>query len=317
MMRIVFMGTPAIAAQILDELAKRHEVAGVFTRPDAVRGRGSKTAPSEVKARALALGFPVYEHARFDDVAFSQLIALQPDVVCVVACGMLLPQRALDAPTFGCLNVHASLLPRWRGAAPTERAILAGDELAGISIMRMDSGLDTGDYCEQRSTPLAGKPLAQVENELAALGAEALLEVLDVLERGEEPTWTAQDESFVTYADKLGKGELDLDPALPATDNVRRVLASSEAHPARALIAERPCTVIAAMLVDDAELLEEAKDVAEGDVRWVRKRMLLGTSDGVFELLQVKPDGKRAMDAKAFAAGIRDIKNVNISWGRI
>lgn len=309
MMRVVFMGTPAIAATVLTAIAGKHEIVGVFTRPDAVRGRGKALVASDVKVAAEGLGVPVYTPERLDDDAMDLLASLDPDVICVVAYGVLLPSRVIDLPRHGCLNVHASLLPRWRGAAPIERAIMAGDELAGVSIMKMDEGLDTGDYCEQHSVDLDSKNVATLEGDLAELGAEALISVLDMLERSERPRWIAQDESLVTYAAKIEKGELDLDPELSSVENIRRVRASSDAHPSRAVIAYRTCNII------DGEACSTS--IACGSVLWANKKMLLGCAEGSIELKTVKPAGKREMDAKAFAAGIKDLQSNTLTWERL
>ena len=170
------MGTRRFAAEILDELADFHEIAAVYTRPDAVRGRGKALVPSPVKEVAERRGFPVRTPRTLRDAAvLSELAAFAPDVICVAAYGAILPKEVLDLPPFGCLNVHGSLLPRWRGAAPIERAILAGDEEIGVCIMAMEEGLDTGDYCVCRSLPAGSRTAAELTEELAALGASALL----------------------------------------------------------------------------------------------------------------------------------------------
>ncbi|RFT90937.1 methionyl-tRNA formyltransferase, partial [Adlercreutzia equolifaciens] len=245
-MRVVFMGTPRFAAEILDELAEFHEIAAVYTRPDAVRGRGKALVPSPVKEVAERRGFPVRTPRTLRDAAvLSELAAFAPDVICVAAYGAILPKEVLDLPPFGCLNVHGSLLPRWRGAAPIERAILAGDEEIGVCIMAMEEGLDTGDYCVCRSLPAGSRTAAELTEELAALGASALLTALAQAEGG-NLRWVAQDEALVTYAEKIAKGELNLDPAESAVANDRRVRASGAAHPARAVVAGRPLTVLAA-----------------------------------------------------------------------
>lgn len=169
-MRVVFMGTPRFAAEILDELAEFHEIAAVYTRPDAVRGRGKALVPSPVKEVAERRGLPVRTPRTLRDAAvLSELAAFAPDVICVAAYGAILPKEVLDLPPFGCLNVHGSLLPRWRGAAPIERAILAGDEEIGVCIMAMEEGLDTGDYCVCRSLPAGSRTAAELTEELAAL----------------------------------------------------------------------------------------------------------------------------------------------------
>ncbi len=165
-MRVVFMGTPAFAATILDDLAEQHDVAAVYTRPDAVRGRGKRLEPSPVKAAAERRGLRVLTPRTLrDEAAQRELASFAPDVICVAAYGAILPKEVLDIPRFGCLNVHASLLPRWRGAAPIERAILAGDEEAGVCIMRMEEGLDTGAYCVCRTARIDGKTAPELTDE--------------------------------------------------------------------------------------------------------------------------------------------------------
>ena len=304
-MRIVFMGTPAFAADILQSLIESHHgVVGCFTRPDAVRGRGKKLVFSPVKERAVQAGIPVYE--------FSS--SLCPDAVCVAAYGAILPKRVLDFPRFGCLNVHGSLLPRWRGAAPIERAILAADELTGIGIMRMEEGLDTGDVAEERSTSVFGKSADQLYSELAVLGGNALVKVLDLLEDGEPVSWHQQPDSGVTYAEKIEKGELDISPSLSASDAWRRVLSSSESHTCRCVIAGKSLSVLEAHPVSAGDC---PVSVARGEVAFVAKRLFLGCNDSILEVVTVKPDGKKPMEAKAFAAGIQGIKQGGIEWQEI
>ncbi|OUO88916.1 methionyl-tRNA formyltransferase [Gordonibacter sp. An230] len=312
-MRVVFMGTPCFAAAILENLAQQHEVAAVYTRPDAVRGRGRRLEASPVKASAERLGLPVRTPRSLRDEAVQrELAAFEPDVVCVAAYGAILPKEVLDLPRFGCLNVHASLLPRWRGAAPVERAILAGDEETGVCVMRMEEGLDTGAYCVCRTTSVAGKSADDLTEELADLGSHALLTALVRVERGAD-VWTEQDERRATYAEKVAKGELDLSPEAPARVLERRVRASSAAHPSRAVVAGRGLTVLSASEAEgDARALAEG--LAPGGVRFVGKRLLLGTAEGALEVLSCKPDGKQAMDAKAFAAGVHGIKDGNLTW---
>ena len=316
-MRVVFMGTPKLAADILVEIAQQHEVVCVYTRPDAVRGRGAKLEPSSVKAAAERLGIPVRTATSLRDAEEqAHLAELAPDAICVAAYGCILPREVLEIPRYGCLNVHASLLPRWRGAAPIERAILAGDEQTGVCIMRMEEGLDTGPYCVRRATEVEGKSAAELTDELANLGARALLTGLSVVEQsGAE--WTFQDDAAATYAEKLAKDELYPDPAEPAAAMVRKVLASSEAHPARAVIAGRSATVERVALPDDERAAALCDGLEQGAVRFAAKRLFLGTGDGAVEVLSLKPDGKKSMDARAFAAGIQGIKAGGCTWGRV
>lgn len=316
-MRVVFMGTPKLAADILVEIAQQHEVVCVYTRPDAVRGRGAKLEPSPVKAAAERLGIPVRTATSLRDAEEqAHLAELAPDAICVAAYGCILPREVLEIPRYGCLNVHASLLPRWRGAAPIERAILAGDEQIGVCIMRMEEGLDTGPYCVRRATEVEGKSAAELTDELANLGARALLTGLSVVEQG-GAEWTFQDDAAATYAEKLAKDELYPDPAEPAAAMVRKVLASSEAHSARAVIAGRSATVERVALPDDERAAELCDGLEQGAVRFAAKRLFLGTGDGAVEVLSLKPDGKKSMDARAFAAGVQGIKAGGCTWGRV
>lgn len=316
-MHVVFMGTPKLAADILVEIAQQHEVVCVYTRPDAVRGRGAKLEPSSVKAAAERLGIPVRTATSLRDAEEqAHLAELAPDAICVAAYGCILPREVLEIPRYGCLNVHASLLPRWRGAAPIERAILAGDEQTGVCIMRMEEGLDTGPYCVRRATEVEGKSAAELTDELANLGARALLTGLSVVEQG-GAEWTFQDDAAATYAEKLAKDELYPDPAEPAAAMVRKVLASSEAHPARAVIAGRSATVERVALPDDERAAALCDGLEQGAVRFAAKRLFLGTGDGAVEVLSLKPDGKKSMDARAFAAGVQGIKAGGCTWGRV
>lgn len=319
-MRVVFMGTPQLAATVLEELACHHQVVGVFTRPDAVRGRGKELVPSPVKALAQTLpGVPVFTPRTLrDEQVQQQLRDLRADVFVVAAYGAILPVQVLEIPPLGCLNVHASLLPRWRGAAPIERAILAGDSELGVCVMRMEEGLDTGDYCVCRSVPAGERNAVDLTDELANRGAQALLTALAHLEAG-VVQWVVQDPDKVTYAHKLEKGELNLTPEDSLVMASRKVRASSDAHPCRVTLANKGVTLLCAApcAEDDAAVLASAQQhgpLAPGSLRFAHKRLLLGMSDGVLEVLQCKPDGKKAMAAKDFAAGLQGIKNGTLTW---
>ncbi|MEC4272351.1 methionyl-tRNA formyltransferase [Adlercreutzia sp. R25] len=306
-MRVVFMGTPQFAAEILDEVAECHEVVAVYTRPDAVRGRGRALVPSPVKEVAERRGLPVRCPRTLRDAeALSELAAFKPDAICVAAYGAILPKEVLELPRYGCLNVHGSLLPRWRGAAPIERAILAGDEEIGVCIMAMEEGLDTGDFCVCRSVPAGALTAAELTDELAALGASALLTALAQAEAG-NLRWVAQDEAQVTYAEKIAKGELNLDPAEGASLAWRKVRASNEAHPAKCSIAGKTVTVLAASPAEGAT-------VPEGAAALIAKRLYLGFADGALEVTELKPDGKKAMAATAFAAGVPALRAGEGVW---
>lgn len=317
-MRVVFMGTPDFAACILDELKEQHEIVGVYTQPDAVRGRGKKLVPSPVKEVALGAGLDVHQPASLrapEEV--ERLRALKPDAICVAAYGKILPQDILDIPLYGCLNVHASLLPKYRGAAPIERAILAGDEQTGVCIMRMEAGMDTGDYCISRSCDIADTPCERITAELAEKGAYALLSAMYAIEQG-NVRWTKQDDAEATYAPKIEKGELNVDPETDATLNLRRIQASSAAHPSRCSIGGRGVTLVAARAVEgDDPAVADLGAIRPGQVLYRAKRLFMGCADGAFEVVEVKPDGKKEMPASAFASGIQGIKADDVIWERL
>lgn len=303
-LRVVFMGTPEFAVPSLEALALDHDVALVLTRPDAVRGRGRALVPSPVKARALELGLPVLEASRVTPEVMGALRDAAPDVICVAAYGCILPDDVLELAPGGCVNVHASLLPRWRGAAPIQRAILAGDAETGVSIMRIGHGVDTGAYCAQMSTPIGEKDAEALMAELARMGAELLVRTLPAVMAGTAP-WTEQDEALVTHAAKIDKAELLLDPAEGVRENALRVQASGDTAPARCVVAGRGARVCAARVGE--------RDVAPGAVAVARGRVWLGCADGALEVLRVKPEGKREMETAAWAAGLR---GDGLAWGR-
>ncbi|MFZ5653822.1 MAG: methionyl-tRNA formyltransferase [Pseudomonadota bacterium] len=212
-MRIVFAGTPAFAATHLQALlAAGHQVIAVYTQPDRRAGRGRQWSCSPVKALALEHGLPVCQPASLrDPAAQAGLAAWAPELMVVVAYGLILPPAVLDLPRLGCINVHASLLPRWRGAAPIQRAILAGDRETGIAIMRMDAGLDTGPLLAAARCPIAPDDTGgSLQDKLAALGPPLLLEVLAKLARGPLPA-QPQDEHLATYAPKIDRAEAAID----------------------------------------------------------------------------------------------------------
>lgn len=226
-LRILFAGTPDFAAHILDTLlASPYQLVGVYTQPDRPAGRGKKLTPSPVKQLALTHDLPVYQPVNFRaEPDRDQLSALKPDIMIVVAYGLILPQSVLDIPRLGCLNVHASLLPRWRGAAPIQRAIEAGDPETGVTIMQMDAGLDTGAMLVKRTTPISTDDTsATLHDRLARLGADALL---DALQQAANDTLRPepQDDAHACYAHKLLKDEGRLDWQQSADTLARRIQA--------------------------------------------------------------------------------------------
>lgn len=227
-MRIIFMGTPDFAVPALDALARAHEVVAVYSQPPRPGGRrGRELTPGPVHARALELGIevrhPVSLKGAEEKEAFA---ALQADVAVVAAYGLLLPRAVLDAPVHGCLNLHGSILPRWRGAAPIQRAILAGDEQTGVDIMQMEAGLDTGPVRASVRTAIAGKTTGALTSELAQLGADLIVRVLADL-----PAFppVQQPAEGITYAHKIDKAEARIDFTAPATQILRQILAFNPA----------------------------------------------------------------------------------------
>jgi methionyl-tRNA formyltransferase len=226
-LRLGFAGTPEFAVPALDALAaSAHAVVAVFTREDRAAGRGQKLRVSPVKQRALELGIEVHQPATFKDPAVSAaLAALELDALVVAAYGLILPRAALAAPRLGCLNIHASLLPRWRGAAPIQRAVLAGDRRTGITIMRMEERLDTGPMLAARAIDIAPEDTAgTLHDRLAGVGALLIRDTLDALASGSVPE-TPQPQTGVTYADKITKSEALIDWREDAAILARRVRA--------------------------------------------------------------------------------------------
>ncbi len=249
-LRIVFAGTPAFAARHLEALLARQEFApvAICTRPDRRAGRGRRQRDSAVKQCALQHGLPLLQPARLDEDAGRALAQLRPDLLLVVAYGILIPQHILDLPRYGCINVHASLLPRWRGAAPVEYAIAAGDRRSGISIMQMNAGLDTGDILLQRSCPIhpddSGDSLRE---RLADLGCQMLLEMLPALLAGTlHPT--PQEESGARNAARLSRAEARIDWGGEAAAIGRRIRAFYSANPCYTFLEDKRIGVLAAAL---------------------------------------------------------------------
>lgn len=227
-LRIVFAGTPEFASIHLQGLldAAEHDIIAVYSQPDRPAGRGKKLKPSPVKALALEHAIPVYQPVNFKDPADQQQLAdLQPDVMVVVAYGLLLPKVILETPRLGCINVHGSLLPRWRGAAPIQRAVEAGDKESGVVIMQMDEGLDTGDMLVTAGCEITDRDTsASLHDKLAELGISALNQTLRQLADGTAKP-VAQDDSLSCYAPKISKAEAAIDWRQPAIDIDRRIRA--------------------------------------------------------------------------------------------
>lgn len=226
-LRIVFAGTPEFAAEHLKALlASPHEIVAVYTQPDRPAGRGQKLMPSPVKQLALEHGIAVYQPVSLrNEEAQAELAALKPDLIVVVAYGLILPQAVLDIPRLGCINSHASLLPRWRGAAPIQRAVQAGDAESGVTVMQMEAGLDTGPMLLKVSTPISASDTGgSLHDRLAQLGPQAVLQAIAGLAAG-TLIGAVQDDALANYAHKLNKDEARLDFSRPAVELERLVRA--------------------------------------------------------------------------------------------
>ncbi len=302
-MRIIFMGTPAFAVPTLAELAKSpdHEVVAVFTRPDAKSGRGNKLRPTEIKVLAQEFGYDVFTpHTLRDPDVIDHIRSLEPDAIIVAAYGGILPAQVIEIPALGCLNVHGSLLPRWRGAAPIQRAILDGDDIAGVCIMQMEEGLDTGRYHTAGSVEVGSKTTDELTEQLAHIGAEGMLRALAQIEDGTYE-WTDQDEELVTYADKVSKDETLLRPGLTSREFLRRVQASSRRAPSRCVVCGKTVTIIQA---HPAEVV-----IPQGEVLLEKKHIYLGLKGRAVELDVVKPESKKEMQAMQWISGLQGVQS--------
>jgi len=309
MLRIAFAGTPEFAVPALDALASSpHTLVGVLTQPDRPAGRGRALRASAVKQRALALGLPVAQPERLaSDAERAALVSWKPELLVVVAYGLILPKAVLGIPRLGCLNIHASLLPRWRGAAPIQRAILEGDAETGVTIMQMDAGLDTGPMLAQRAMRIGPSATsASLHEELARLGAGLLLDVIAALEQG-SATPRAQSTEGVRYAHKLAKQEAMIDWSADAVRIARQVRGCNPWPTAQ--------TTLAGQLVKiwQAEALAASSDAAAkpvdaspspGSVLGLRDgRLLVACGTGVLAIEKLQVAGKRTVMAAEFAHG--------------
>ncbi|WP_417225767.1 methionyl-tRNA formyltransferase [Amphritea sp.] len=295
-LRILFAGTPDFAASSLQALLDAgHNVIGVYTQPDRPAGRGRKLTPSPVKKVALENNLPVYQPLNFkqeDDR--QQLASLQADLMVVVAYGLLLPKAVLEAPSLGCINVHASLLPRWRGAAPIHRALLAGDQETGVTIMQMDEGLDTGAMLLKRTCPIHSTDTSgELHDRLANIGAQALLESLpSIADRTIEHE--VQDNSLACYAHKLEKAEGLIDWQKPASEIARQVKGLSPWPVAFTTLNGET------LRVWYAETSEATSDAPPGTVVGCdKKAIMVACGNGIVRLLKIQLPGSKAMDTSA------------------
>ena len=293
------MGSPDFALHTLRALHENYPVVGVVTQPDRAAGRGRELRPPPVKTLAFELGIPVIQPEKLrKPEAMQQLRKWAPDAIVVAAFGQILKQNVLDLPEFGCINVHASLLPRWRGAAPINAAVLHGDKETGITIMKMDIGLDTGPILSQRSVRIKPDETAgSLFETLSKLGADTLLETLPGYFSGEIKPFP-QPEEGVTYAGMMKKQEGELDFSQP-TEELERKVRAFNPWPGTYFKWDGNLLKVHRAATSPGKKREGERLVANG-------LPAIGTSDGLLVLEEVQPAGKKRMDGKAFLAGARD-----------
>ncbi|WP_102855523.1 methionyl-tRNA formyltransferase [Phaeobacter inhibens] len=292
-MRIVFMGTPDFSVPVLDALVEAgHDIAAVYCQPPRPAGRGKKDRPTPVHARAEALGFEVRHPVSLKDAQQQvEFAALNADVAVVVAYGLILPQAVLDAPRQGCLNIHASLLPRWRGAAPIHRAIMAGDAQTGVCIMQMEAGLDTGPVLMREATDIgAEETTAQLHDRLSEMGAELIVQALTQLTN---LTPVVQPDDGVTYAHKIDKSEARVDWTRPAVEVDQQIRGLSPFPGAWCEIDGQRVKLLASRVVDGAGV---AGRVLDDSLR-------IACGEGAVELLRLQRAGKGAQEREIFLRG--------------
>ncbi|MGB5323978.1 MAG: methionyl-tRNA formyltransferase [Pseudomonadales bacterium] len=300
-MRILFAGTPAFAAAHLEALlaSGRHQLLAVYTQPDRPAGRGKKTLASPVKKIAASAGLPVEQPASLKTAAAQQQLAsFAADVMVVVAYGLLLPKAVLASPRLGCINVHASLLPRWRGAAPVERAIEAGDRESGVTIMQMDEGLDTGAMLQRNAVELAADETGDsLRARLIAVGAPALLQVLAQLET-DTAVATVQEDALANYAHKLDKHEARLDFKQGAAQLERRIRAFTSAQPCFAELQGQRIKLFS------PRSLAPDRDAAPGEILGADSHALtIACGEGALAIGAVQLPGGKPMDMAALCNG--------------
>jgi len=300
-LRIIFAGTPDFAARHLQALIdSEHQIVGVYSQPDRPAGRGKKLKASEVKELALAHELPVFQPASLkSDDALTELNNLNADIMIVVAYGLLLPKAILDAPRLGCLNVHGSILPRWRGAAPIQRAIWAGDTETGVTIMQMDEGLDTGDMLHISRCPIdATETSASLYNKLADLGPSALINTITQLANG-EITPQVQDDELANYAKKLSKEEANIDWTMDAAQIERNIRSFNPWPVCFTRMGENTVKVYQANVVEQTG---PTGTVLQSD----KHGIVIACGTNALNITQVQPQGKKPMAITDFLNGRAD-----------
>ncbi|HPE95211.1 MAG TPA: methionyl-tRNA formyltransferase [Bacillota bacterium] len=300
-MRIVFMGTPDFAVPPLNALCESHDVVAVVTKTDKPRGRGNKTVFSPVKAQAIENGIEVLQPETLrNEAIWEKLRSYEADLFVVAAYGKLLLPEVLEIPLFGCINIHASLLPKYRGAAPINRAIMNGDTVGGLSIMYMAQGLDTGDVILQRSFDISKMNAGEYHNALSREGCSAVLEAIEQIKNGTVHA-VKQDDSAATYAAKIEKSEMMLDFSLPARSVINKIRGLSPYPCAYFMLDDRRIKVLEAAYADAAVTEQKMTSVGKNGITVM-------CCDGAITITRMIPEGSTAMDAAAFYAGYKGQK---------
>lgn len=300
--RTIFMGSPDFAIPILQKLATTYELVGVVTQPDRPAGRGKILTSPPVKNLAISLGIPVIQPEKLRDPdAKEQILSWQPDLIVVAAFGQILRSWILDLPGYGCINVHGSLLPRWRGASPIQAAILHGDTQTGVTIMKMDPGIDTGDILSQEAMNIDAEDTTEsLSMRMSEMGARLLMQTLPGYLAGSILP-QKQDEQYSCYAGMIQKEDALLNSTEPAVELERKVRAYQPWPIAKIQVKEINISITRASVI-------HSSSVEPGIPYIYQKKPAIGTSDGLLVLEEVQPAGKKAMPGKAFLNGIR-------TWG--
>ena len=304
-LKIIFAGTPDFAVPALQALCdKGYEVVGVLTQPDRPSGRGLKLHPSPMKLKANELGIPIYQPSELKSKAsYESLAAINFNVMIVAAYGLIIPQAILDLPSFGCFNIHASLLPRWRGAAPIHRAILMGDEVTGVTIMRVVQKLDAGDMIKKTEIQISEKDTTeQLTKTLAALGAHLMTEVMDELMSKGSLQSLAQDEASVTYAEKVTKEESTINWQDTSLVIARKIRAFNSFPVAQTEYREVVCKIW------DAEIsIETSQEAKIGQIIKLDEFIHVKCGEGVLSIKELQMPGGKRLQSKEFILGHRPI----------
>ena len=304
-LKIIFAGTPDFAVPALQALCdKGYEVVGVLTQPDRPSGRGLKLHPSPMKLKANELGIPVYQPSELkSNASYESLAAIDFNVMIVAAYGLIIPQSILDLPSFGCFNIHASLLPRWRGAAPIHRAILMGDEVTGVTIMRVVQKLDAGDMIKKTEIQISEKDTTeQLTKTLAASGAHLMTEVMDELMSKGSLQSTPQDEASVTYAEKVTKEESTINWQDTSLVIARKIRAFNSFPVAQTEYREVVCKIW------DAEIsIETSQEAKAGQIIKLDEFIHVKCGKGVLSVKELQMPGGKRLQSKEFILGHRPI----------